>query len=104
MENKIKRGYTSNFLLALLSIFALISVFWLFAQYVSNTSIRYAVFSVLTVAGIALQVYIYKKGGFIPKNGKRTVHSKIIFWSAMAAFAVLIAFIIAVYFMIYRQP
>lgn len=75
----------------------------MFAQSATDASIRYAVFSVLTVAGIALQVYIYKKGGFIPKNGKRTIHSEIIFWSAMTALAVLIALIIAVYFMIYRQ-
>ena len=103
METKIKHGYIYRFILAVVSILILISAFWILAQSVSNTSIRYAVLSLLTVAGIALQVYIYKKGGFIPKNGKRTVHSAIIFWSAMTALAVLIACIIAVYFMIYRQ-
>lgn len=104
MENKIKRGYTSHFLVVFVSIFVLISAFWIFAQSVEDKSARYAVLSVLAVAGVALQVYIYQKGGFIPKNGKRTIHSAIIFWSAMTALAVLIAFIVAVYFLIYRQP
>lgn len=103
MEKKLNVGIANKYLLAILSILVLISAFWIFAQSATDASIRYAIFSVLMVAGIALQVYIYKKGGFIPKNGKRTIHSEIIFWSAMTALAVLIALIIAVYFMIYRQ-
>lgn len=52
------------------------------------------------VAGIAIHAYILKNGGFLPKNGKATIHSKIIFWSTVVALLTILAFIIGVQFFI----
>jgi len=52
------------------------------------------------VIGIAVHAFILKNGGFLPKNGKATIHSKIIFWSIVVVMLTILAFIIGIQFFI----
>lgn len=48
-------------------------------------------------AGLGMHAYILKNGGFVPKNGKATIHSKIIFWCTAVALLTIMAFIAGMY-------
>jgi len=52
------------------------------------------------VAGLGIHAYILQNGGFLPKNGKTTIHSKIIFWATAVALLTVLAFILGVHFFI----
>lgn len=50
--------------------------------------------------GISIQVFILNNGGFLPKNGKATIHSKIIFWATVVALLTISAFILGIHFLV----
>lgn len=78
-------------------------LFFLFASVLSiiyfalEGPIRVPAFVGIIILAIVARVYIFSKGGMIPtKEGKRTIHSKIIFGASM--FGVLLILSICIYF------
>jgi hypothetical protein len=57
-----------------------------------NTSVITPVFIAVTITGLILQIRLYMNGGMIPKDGKRTIHSAIIFYSMVFAVILILSF------------
>lgn len=78
-----------------------IAMMFLLTWAVPNRLFQYPVGWVLFAAtGLGIHSYILKNGGFLPKNGKATIHSKIIFWSTAIALLTILAFVIGIYLLV----
>ncbi|MBK8966233.1 MAG: hypothetical protein IPM36_06055 [Lewinellaceae bacterium] len=77
----------------------LLGVIFDLSQSLDNNTVRFSVLALSGFIAIGVHYSIFKNGGFLPKNGRATVHSKIIFYCTVAGTVLSLAFLAALYFM-----
>lgn len=75
----------------------LLGVIFDLSQLLGNSTVRITVLVLSGIVAIGVHYSILKNGGFIPKNGQATVHSKIIFYCMIAGTVLSLAFLAALY-------
>ncbi len=93
-NNLLPRNFKSEnenigVLITLLILMLLGAAYSALSPVIETTGLKIPAFILVTILALAIQVYQYRKGGMIPKDGKPTVHSAIIFYSTLVAVAVI---------------
>lgn len=102
MDNIKKRTDYKAIIYGLLAIVLVGIVLGMLQGQIDSSTIKNLALIVAVTIALACQFYIYGKGGLIPRNGKPTIHSKIILFSIVVAVVFLTMFWIVTYFMFGR--
>lgn len=74
------------FLLCLLGVAITIA-----SVFLKNSALEIPVYLAIGALAVGIHISRYRKGGVIPQNGRRTIHSIIIFMSTIAAVVLLLS-------------
>ncbi len=103
MDNVKKRPGYKAIIYGLLAILFVGVVLRIFQGQIDSPVVKNLALLVAIAIALACQFYIYGNGGLLPRNGKPTIHSKIILFSIVFVVIFLTLFWIVTYYMFGRH-
>ena len=98
MDNEKNRTDYKSIIYGMVVILLVGVILGVFQSRVDSPTIKNLAFIVAVAIALGCHFYIYSKGGWLPRNGKPTIHSKIILFSIVFAVTFLSLFWITIYY------